>query len=526
MAKIVIDPVSRLEGHLKIEVTVEGGEVKDAKSSGVMFRGFEVLLRDRDPRDAIHLCQRICGVCPTSHSIASALSLDAAFNVATSIPENGRILRNLIQGANYLQSCILHFYHLTALDYVDVTAVADYDGNDPGLIKVRDFIGRALDAGDLSLLAPFFPRYEGDYRLPKEINVAATGHYVEALDMRRKATELSSIFTGRWPHFVPVVPGGVTREPTVDNIALFMTRLQEIRNFIDNVYIPDVLAVAGVYSDYFAIGGGTGKFMSYGVFDLDTNEADLSKRNRLLSSGTTTGATLTPETLDAGLITEDIKNSWFDGGSGLHPSQGETDPNPNKSGAYSWLKSPRYKGEVYETGPLARMVVNYVQGHPTVTKLINDTLAHFGAGPSALFSVLGRHAARALECKMIADNMAGWLLELKVGEPTVAEFNMPQSGQGQGLWEAPRGALGHWINIQNGVIKNYQVITPSAWNCSPADDKGQPGPMEQALIGTKVKDEENPFEIVRIVRSFDPCLACSAHLVTSKGEIKSKFRII
>ena len=526
MAKIIIDPVSRLEGHLKIEVTVEGGEVKDAKSSGVMFRGFEILMRDRDPRDAVHLTQRICGVCPTSHAMTATLNLESAFNIATNIPENGRIVRNLIQGANYLQSCLVHFYHLAALDYVDVTAVADYDGNDPGLIKVKDFIGRALDAGDLSLLAPFYPRYEGDYRLPKEINVAATGHYVQALDMRRKATELSAIFSGRWPHMVPIVPGGTTREPTVDNIALFMTRLQEIRKFIDNVYIPDVLAVAGVYSDYFAIGTGVGNLLAYGVFDLDTNEADLSKRNRLLNSGTTTAATLTHEALDAGQITEDLKSSWFNGGSGLHPSQGVTDPNPNKSGAYSWLKSPRYKGEVYETGPLARMVVNYVRGEPTVQKLVNDTLAHFGAGPAALFSVLGRHAARALECKMIADTMAGWLLELKVGEPILADYTMPQSGQGQGLWEAPRGALGHWINIQNGVIKNYQVITPSAWNCSPVDDKGQPGPIEQALIGTKVKDEENPFEIVRIVRSFDPCLACSVHLVTSKGDIKSKFRVI
>ena len=526
MAKIIIDPVSRLEGHLKIEVTVEGGEVKDAKSSGVMFRGFEILMRDRDPRDAVHLTQRICGVCPTSHAMTATLNLESAFNIATNIPENGRIVRNLIQGANYLQSCLVHFYHLAALDYVDVTAVADYDGNDPGLIKVKDFIGRALDANDFSLLAPFYPRYEGDYRLPKEINVAATGHYVQALDMRRKATELSAIFSGRWPHMVPIVPGGTTREPTVDNIALFMTRLQEIRKFIDNVYIPDVLAVAGVYSDYFAIGTGVGNLLAYGVFDLDTNEADLSKRNRLLNSGTTTAATLTHEALDAGQITEDLKSSWFNGGSGLHPSQGVTDPNPNKSGAYSWLKSPRYKGEVYETGPLARMVVNYVRGEPTVQKLVNDTLAHFGAGPAALFSVLGRHAARALECKMIADTMAGWLLELKIGEPILADYTMPQSGQGQGLWEAPRGALGHWINIQNGVIKNYQVITPSAWNCSPVDDKGQPGPIEQALIGTKVKDEENPYEIVRIVRSFDPCLACSVHLVTSKGDIKSKFRVI
>jgi hydrogenase large subunit len=525
MGKIVIDPFTRIEGHLKIEATVEGGEIKDAKSSGKLFRGFEMFMRDREPTDALHLTQRICGVCPTSHATTAALNLDSAFGIAGRIPKNGRIVRNLIQGSNYIQSCLIHFYHLVALDYVDITNVLGYDGNDPGLILVRDFAQRAVDANDLSRLGPFYPRYEGDYRLPKEIDRAAVSHYVQALDMRRLATEMLSIFGGRWPHFVSIVPGGATREPTVDNIGLFLSKLTQLRDFIDNVYLQDVLAVAGVYSDYFGIGAGSGNHMSYGVFDIEDGVADLTQRDRLLKQGTTSLTDLTHHPLDPASITEDVKHGWYSSGSGLNPSRGQTEPNPNKSGAYSWLKSPRYKGDVYEAGPLSRMLVSYVAGEPTVQKLVNDTLAHFGAGPAALFSVLGRHAARALECKFIADSMAKWALELKVGEPMLADYTKPDNAEGMGLWEAPRGALGHWISIENGKIKNYQVITPSNWNCSPADDKDQPGPVEQALIGAKVKDEENPFEVIRIVRSFDPCLACSVHMVRHNGETLGKFRI-
>jgi len=504
MPKIVIDPITRIEGHLKIEVMVENGVVKEAKSSGVLFRGFEILLRGRDPYDAQHLTQRICGVCPTAHAMAAALNLDSAFGIADKIPENGRIVRNLIQGANFIMSHILHFYHLAALDYVDVTKVAEYDGKDRALTAVRDFITRALDAGDTAMLGPFVPRYEGDYRLPAELDQAAVAHYVQALDMRRLAHEMSAIFSGRMPHTVAVVPGGATETPTVDKMAEFLWKLEELRHFIDNVYIPDVLAVAGAYSDYFGIGKGCGNLLSFGVFDLEIQEKNLAKRKRLLTQGTTSAADLKYRPLDPSGITEDVRNSWYRSRSGLHPSQGETEPDHTKSGAYSWIKSPRYNGSVHEVGPLARMVVSYTAGEPTVQKLVNDTLAHFGAGPEALFSVLGRHAARALECKFVADKMANWILELKPGEPVCTEYETPTEGNGVGLWEAPRGSLGHWIRIEDKKIANYQCVPPTNWNASPRDDKAQPGPIEQALVGTEVKDERNPFEVVRIVRSFDP----------------------
>lgn len=525
MTKIVIDPVTRLEGHLKVEAIVEGGEVKETKCSGTLFRGFEVFLRDRNPLDALNITQRICGVCPTSHVTSSAYCLDNAFGLENSIPENGRILRNLIQGANFIMSHILHFYHLAALDYVDVTKVAGYEGNDPDLIKVRDFIARALDAKDMGMLGIFYPRYEGDYRLPTDVARAAVSHYVKALDMRRVAHEMSAIFSGRMPHCVSVVPGGCTATPNADNIARYLGKLGELRDFIDNVYIPDVLAVAGVYSDYFAIGKGCGNLLSYGVFDLNKDEEAQLGRKRLLARGTTSLSDLTHRAFESSSITEDVQNSWFTNSDKLHPSQGETDPDAHKSAGYSWLKSPRYEGEVYEAGPLPRMAATYVAGDPTVQKMINDTLAHFKAGPEVLFSTLGRHAARALETKYIADKLPEWAMQLKIGEPTTAEFKIPDKAMGEGLWEAPRGALGHWINIEDRKIKNYQVITPTAWNASPKDAKNQPGPIEQAINGTKIRDAENPFEIVRIVRSFDPCLACAVHLITPKGDTIGKFRV-
>ena len=526
MSKIVIDPITRLEGHLKVEATVEGGVVKETKSSGVLFRGFEMILKDRNPLDALHITQRICGVCPTSHVMAAARNLDNAFNIEGQIPENGRIIRNLIQAANFVMSHIVHFYHLAALDYVDVTKVAGYDGDDPNLIKVADFVKRALDAGDMEMLGIFYPRYEGDYRLPVDVARAAVSHYVTALDMRRIAHEASAVYSGRMPHSVAIVAGGVTSHPSTENIARFLGKLQEMRDFIDNIYIPDVLAVAGAYSDYFAIGQGCGNLVSYGVFDLSKEEKAALGRDQLLTKGTTSLSDLTHRSFEASKITEDVTHSWFDNSSGLHPSQGETEPDAFKSDGYSWLKSPRYGGEVYEAGPLARMVVNYVAGDPTTQKLVNDTLAHFGAGPGALFSVLGRHAARALECKLVADKAAEWALGLKLGEPVATEFDIPDSAMGQGLWEAPRGALGHWINIEEGKIKNYQVITPTAWNASPADAKNQPGPIEQAINGTTIRDEENPFEIVRIVRSFDPCLACAVHILKPGSNSVGKYRIL
>jgi hydrogenase large subunit len=519
MVKIVIDPVTRIEGHLKVECTVENGVVKDARTTGNLFRGIEIILRGRDPRDAQVITQRICGVCPQSHGIAATLSLDSAFGIADKIPDNGRIIRNLIQGAHIAQDHILHFYHLTALDYVNVADVAKYEGNDSQLNSVKDFIARGA-------LGPFLPRYEGDYRLPPEVNQQAVAHYVKALEIRRIGHEAVSIFSGKIPHSVGVVPGGVTSTPTADNIMAYIWKIKILQDFIDNVYIPDVLAVAGAYPDYAEIGVGCKNLLSYGSFDLEGGSPDYTRRARLFKQGTV-GADLKPGDLDTGKITEYVKHSWYeDATTNRHPSKGDTKPQYGKPGAYSWTKSPRYDGQVYEVGPLARVAVSYAKGDKQAQKLVNGSLKKLNAPPAALFSVLGRHLARALSAKIITDALEGWALQLKPGEPAYVEYEMPEEASGMGLTDAARGALGHWIEIKDKKIANYQCVVPTTWNVGPMDDKGQPGPIEQALIGTRVKDEQNPFEIVRIIRSFDPCLACSIHMVTPKGRDMGEFRVV
>jgi hydrogenase large subunit len=518
MSHILIDPITRIEGHLKVEAEVENGTVKDAKSTGTLFRGIELILQGRDPRDAQHIAQRICGVCPTSHSIGAALALDSAFGIADKIPDNGRIIRNLILGAAHISDHILHFYHLAALDYVDVTKVTTYDGKDPALNSVKAFIERGE-------LGPFVPRYEGDYRLPAKVDQELVGHYVQALTMRRKGQEMLSIFGGKMPHNMTVVPGGVTEVPTVDKIASFLWRLNDLKDFINNVYIPDVIAVAKAYSDYFGIGRGCGNLLSYGSFDLDGTNPDLIDRNRLMKQGMVS-TDLKWQPVDPAKIAEYVAHSWYeDSTTGLKPAEGETKPSENKSKAYTWVKSPRYEGKVYEVGPLARILASYVSGQPAVKALVESALSTAGIEPQEMFSVLGRHLARALYTKVVADSMEDWLLQLKPGEPVYVPYEIPEESRGMGLVDGARGALGHWIEIKNKRINRYQCVVPSTWNMSPRDDREQPGPLEQALIGTKVKDEANPFELVRIVRSFDPCLACAIHVVTPKGRTLTRFRI-
>ena len=499
---ITIDPVTRIEGHMKVEAIVDAGEVKDARCCGTLFRGFENILVGRHPLDAVRLTQRVCGVCPTAHGTASALCLDEK------IPHNGRLVRNLLLGSNYLQSHILHFFALAALDYVDVAALADYDGGDSELKAVRNFIARKD-------LAPFFPRYEGDYRCDKQTNIELVRGYLRALQVRRTCHEMLCIFGGKMPHNIAVVPGGVTCEVTPDKIATFFGKLQEISEFISDVYIPAIFTVAGGYADYFAIGAGCKRFLSYGTFDLGDGY--------LLPPGVLNGSL---DNVNTAKIAEDVASSRYTDDCAAPPTEGKTDPQPEKPGAYSWLKAPRYDGEPAEVGPLARFLVAYTAGIEKVKPEVDAALKAAGVGADALPSVLGRHLARALESRIVANAMIGWLEQLKPGEPVAVELKIPDEGSGEGLVGAPRGALGHWIQIEDKVISRYQLVVPTTWNGSPRDANGTPGPIEQALIGTKVKDRDNPFEIVRIVRSFDPCLACSVHVLTAAGDIRGEYRIV
>jgi hydrogenase large subunit len=519
---IDIKPMTRIEGHLDIKTTVENGKVKEAHIKGKLFRGFELLLKDREPTDASIYTQRICGVCPVSHATAAALCLDDAFGISDRIPKNARILRNLILGSNYLQSNILHFYHLAALDYVDITAVEKYKGYDPDLISVKKFLQRGVPA-------PFVPRYEGDYRLPGPENIAVAGNYMEAFNMRRHAHELLAVFGGKMPHQCGIVAGGATAAPTACKKSNFYNRLNDIRYFIDNMYLPDVLTIVKNYEEYCSMKTGCGRLLTYGAFDLKDGNPHQETRERFFQQGMIDRSLEKVKKLDIAGITEAVKHSWYDYDGeeeNLPPCSGETIPNWQKKGAYSFIKSPRCEGKVTETGPLADVLVNYVSHHKATRELVDKILSDLGMDIQVFFSIMGRNIARVIQCKLVADAMADWVMELDPDGPLYRRYDIPVEAGGFGLTGAPRGALGHWIRIENSKIKKYQVVTPTSWNASPRDADNTPGPMEQALTGLPVKDKDNPIEIVRAVRAFDPCLACAVHVLKPSGATIGEFRVL
>lgn len=464
--KIKIDPVTRLEGHLKIEVEVDSNnKVINAHSTGNMFRGFEKILVGRDPRDGIHITQRICGLCPVSHSVAAVKAVEDSFGYKPSM--NAMLMRNLILGGNYLSDHILHFYHLALLDYAKGPQAS-----------------------------PWTPGYDVDYRLSDSENSGVINNYIKALEIRRKAHEMTALFSGKIPHVMSIAPGGVTQKPTNENISKYRNYLNEIKAFIDNEYMSDLNLIANKYSDYYNIGEGCGNLLTYGAFDTNTNG------NTLFKSGIYINGTY--GSIDISKIKEYAKHSWYTNDSGnRHPESGKTEPQYGKNGAYSWLKAPRYNNEVFEVGPLARMFMNgeYTRG----------------------ISVMDRHMARGLETKKLAAEMMNWIDDLSTSESAYTELSVPYSGTGFGLTEAPRGALGHWINFSDRQLNNYQVLTPTCWNVSPRDDFGQMGPLEQALVGVTIQDLNNPIELLRIVHSFDPCTGCSIHVMDPEKNVKAKF---
>ncbi len=515
--KIVIDPVTRIEGHLAVEVEVENGKVKDAWSKGTMFRGFEALLKGKDPRDASYVTDRVCGVCSGSHQWASALCLDDAFDA--DVPDGGRLVRNLILGAQWLHDHPLHFYHLSALDYLDVMAVAEYSGNDPGLNAVKDKIVKLVKAQDT---APLTPRYEPDEFSVKdpELVTMAVAHYLKALEMQAKAKKMAAILGGKMPHSAAIIVGGATMFPSLQHLDQYRSLLLEQIDFVKNVYVKDVVTFGTgplLKLAQLGVGAGPGNYLSYGAFQNSGDKKDL-----LFPAGVIYDndfADVKP--VDTNLIKEYVEHSWYDDNKGLHPSEGETSVNPDKKGAYSFIKSPRYEGRSMEVGPLARMLV----AKPDVLmKLISD----YSIKPGAV----ARHAARAVETVTIAHQMVKWVDELTslVANGTckvhaTATWEGPDESKGVGLTEAPRGALGHWISIKGRVIDNYQLVVPSTWNLSPRDNQGVRGPVEQALIGAPVPDVKNPLNVVRIIRSFDPCISCAVHIIEPSSNRILEFQI-
>lgn len=456
----VMDPVTRIEGHMKVEIAVDtiGGQqqIVDARCTGTLFRGFETLLNGRNPLDGPIITQRICGVCPISHALTAVLALENVSNYLP--PTNARLLRNLTLAANFLQSHILHFYLLAALDYV---------------------------AGPNA--APWTPAWQVDLR-PGLDSVAA--NLPAAIQARRRAHEMGAVFAGRMPTSSSFIPGGFTAIPTTQGIDLYRQHLTALTDFINNVYLPDVKLVGEAYGEYFEIGAGSKNLMAYGVFPMDD-----ANSSRLFSGGyAENGSSAGPKAISTHDISESVKYSWYaDASNNLTPANGQTQPAYPKGEAYSWLKAPRLLGKPYEAGPLARMWVNgdYQRG----------------------ISVMDRHAARALEAAKIAEAMSGWLDELTPGQSVYDTSFNQFSGFGVGLAEAPRGALGHWIEITSGKISHYQVITPTCWNASPRDDRDVAGPMEQALIGTPIEDPNQPVEALRVIHSYDPCLSCAVHIM-------------
>jgi hydrogenase large subunit len=563
MARIVVDPITRIEGHLRIEAVVENGKITDAYSSGTMVRGFEKILKGRDPRDAWAFTERACGVCTTVHALASVRAVEDALGI--SIPKNAELIRNLMFCTQYVQDHVVHFYHLHALDWVDVVSALKADPKDTANIAqsisnwpksspryfadIQNKVKAFVESGQLGIFANGYWGHSA-YKLPPAVNLLAVTHYLEALEWQKEIVKIHTIFGGKNPHPNYLV-GGVPCSINLDEVnAVNTERLARVGKLIDDaiafveqVYIPDLIAVAGFYKDWAAVGGGLSNYLAYG--DLPTRgfgQTDHFKFPRGAILDRNLSEVHEVNGRDAEEIKEYISHSWYkySGGDehGLHPWNGETEfnytgPTPpydhlNIEGKYSWLKTPRWKDHPMEVGPLARLLVAYASGRTDVQEVVNGTLAQLKVPVGALFSTLGRTAARGLETKLVVRWMKEFydelLTNIKNGEvKTFTEYRWdpqtwPAEAEGVGLSEAPRGALAHWIRIKDKKIENYQLVVPSTWNASPRDAKNQRSSYEAALIGTPVANEDQPIEILRTIHSFDPCIACAVHLYDPDGK--------
>ncbi len=584
---VVVDPITRIEGHLRIEAKTDAnGVITQASSAGTMVRGIEIILRGRDPRDAWAFAQRICGVCTLVHGIASVRAVEDALKYE--IPANAQLIRNLMIGAQYVHDHVMHFYHLHALDWVDVVsalkadpkatselaqAISNWPKSSPGYFadmqkKLKNFV----EAGQLGIFAGGYWGHPA-YKLPPEANLMAVAHYLEALAWQRDVVQIHTIFGGKNPHpnfLVGGTPAAISLHPQQQGkgkgphyrggagaTAVNMVGLQRVKNvidsmraFVDQVYVPDTLAIAGFYKDWGAQGEGVGNFLCYGDFPAKgTNDIDsfLVPRGVILNRDISRVHEVDLNAEDQ--IQEYVAHSWYDysGGKdkGLHPYAGETKlnytgPKPpyehlDTDKSYSWLKSPRWKGKAMEVGPLSRVLMLYARGHAQTKELVHMTLKKLDVPVGALFSTLGRTAARTLETKIFVDAMEGWYNQLvaniKAGD--VKTFNeklwepstWPKTAKGVGYTEAPRGALAHWVVIKDGKIDNYQAVVPSTWNAGPRDPSGQEGPYEAALKGHRLHDPKQPIEILRTIHSFDPCIACAVHVTDPEGEELIKVKV-
>lgn len=601
---VIVDPVTRIEGHLRIEAETDSNNViTRVSSAGTMLRGIEIILKDRDPRDAWAFTQRICGVCTSSHALTSVRAIEDALGYG--IPVNAHIIRNLIDGAQFVHDHVVHFYHLHALDWVDVVSALKADpaitaglqkcispdrkeNNTPAYFTaVKTKLQTFVDSGQLGI---FKNGYWGhpEYKLPPELNLLAFAHYLEALVWQRSVARLHAVFGGKNPHPSFAVGGmpcafsaddkkvtskkdSATRLDS-EGLALVEQVIKEMQTFVNQVYVPDTLAIAGYYKDWFTKGEGVKNFLTYGDFPLTSGMASGIDQNHLLDKFYPVNIDPTQPRklfiprgviLDRNLsdvqelkmdasdeVQESVSSSWYDYSAGkntpLHPYKGETTPNYqgnfgptppythlNVDQSYSWVKSPRWKGKAMEVGPLAHVLMLYAHHDPATVELVNKTLTDLKLPLSALYSTMGRTAARTLEAKLLADAMAGWFTELKsnIAAGDLRTHNAvgfdpstwPAHAEGAGFLEAPRGALGHWVVIDNGKISNYQAVVPTTWNAGPRTvdpitKTEVSGPYEAALVGHKLAIPDQPLEILRTIHSFDPCMGCAVHLMDADGE--------
>lgn len=562
--RIVIDPITRIEGHLRVEAVIEGGKIKDAYSSGTMVRGIENIVRDRDPRDAWVFVGRVCGVCTSIHSLCSVRAVEHALDIT--IPPNAEMVRNIMEAVLYMHDHTVHFYQLHALDWVDIVSGLKADPQKAALLAqqlspwakntedyfkaTQDRLKKFVASGQLGIFSNGYWGHPA-YKLTPEQNLIATVHYLEALEWQKEIVKVHAVFGGKNPHpnfLVGGMPCSIdlneANSINAERLALVKQKLQEGKDFIDQVYIPDLLMIAGVYKDEWSkIGGGVSNYLSYGDFPLHGYagiEDFMSPRGIVLDRDLSKVHPVDANSPDE--IKEYIYHSWYkytEGDkAGLHPYDGETNleytgPKPpykllDVEDKYSWIKTPRWKEKPMEVGPLARLVVAYAAGKEPQKTAVDNILAALDLPASALFSTLGRTAARGIETQLVA----GWALEFfdqlmknlengdsRMANPVMWENeNWPKKAQGVGLTEAPRGALAHFIVMENNRVKNYQMVVPTTWNASPRDENGNLSPYESALIGTPVHDANQPLEILRTIHSFDPCLACAVHLYDEEGK--------
>ncbi|PWB80063.1 MAG: hydrogenase 2 large subunit [Methylocystaceae bacterium] len=579
--RVVVDPVTRIEGHLRVEVNVDKNNViRNAVSTGTMWRGIEVILKGRDPRDAWAFTQRICGVCTGTHALTSVRAVENALGVT--IPENANSIRNIMQLTLQVHDHLVHFYHLHALDWVDVVSalsadpkatsalaqsISDWPLSSPGYFKdLQIRLKKFVESGQLG---PFKNGYWGHaaYKLPPEANLMAVAHYLEALDFQKEIVKIHTIYGGKNPHpnwLVGGVPCAINIDGTGAVGAINIERLNEVSSiiersieFVEKVYLPDLTAIASFYKGWLYGGGLSGKsVMSYG--DIPENANDYSAKNLLLPRGVILNGNLSEvlpiDHADPQQIQEFVTHSWYkypDETKGLHPWDGVTEPDYklgpaakgtptniqelDENGKYSWIKSPRWRGNAVEVGPLARYVIGYAQGNPEFKEPTDRLLKTLNVPVTALFSTLGRTAARALECQWAAHKLDHFqkklVANIKAGDSSTANVDKwkpeswPKTAKGYGFTEAPRGALAHWIKVENGKIDNYQCVVPTTWNGSPRDPKGNIGAFEASLMDTPLADPQKPLEILRTLHSFDPCLACSTHVMSEDGQEMTKIEV-